>query len=175
MTESKGHIKLLSLIYHLQFIWCLLFSGFLTTEDGIIPGNLGLKDQHFAIRWVKNNIKLFGGNPRKITLAGQSAGASSVGFQTISRRNKGKPIFRLIVDWKRIKYFLGLFRGAILESGSALCQWSHQKYARFYAFELGRSLDSNFTSNESSDLLSLLLNASASEINNNAVTVSQTD
>lgn len=52
-----------------------------------------MKDQHFAIRWVKNNINLFGGDPEKITIAGVSAGGASVGHQLISKRNKGKSYF----------------------------------------------------------------------------------
>ncbi|XP_023311248.1 cholinesterase 2-like isoform X3 [Anoplophora glabripennis] len=127
--------------------------GFLTTEDGVIPGNLGLKDQHFAIQWVKNNIDLFGGDPEKITISGESAGGASVGLQLVSQRNKG------------------LFRGAILQSGTSMGQWAHQDYARFYAFELARSLDPSFTSDNSTELLELLQSLHASDINDNTVTV----
>ncbi|XP_023312433.1 acetylcholinesterase-like [Anoplophora glabripennis] len=126
--------------------------GFLTTEDGVIPGNLGLKDQHFAIQWVKNNIDLFGGDPEKITISGESAGGASVGLQLVSQRNKG------------------LFRGAILQSGTSMSQWAHQDYARFYAFELARSLVPSFTSDNSTELLQLLQSLPASDINDNSVT-----
>ncbi|XP_023311239.1 cholinesterase 2-like [Anoplophora glabripennis] len=125
--------------------------GFLTTEDGVIPGNIGLKDQHFAIQWVKNNIDLFGGDPEKITISGQSAGAASVGLQLVSQRNKD------------------LFRGAILQSGTSMGQWAHQDFARFYAFELGRSLDPSFASDNSTELLELLQSLPASDINDNTV------
>lgn len=46
--------------------------GFLSLNDKTlgVPGNAGLKDQLFAIQWVKRNIKQFGGDPDDITLFG---------------------------------------------------------------------------------------------------------
>lgn len=46
-----------------------------------------------AIKWVKKNIHLFGGDPDKITITGSSAGATSVGFQLISPKNRGNTEF----------------------------------------------------------------------------------
>ncbi|XP_062127648.1 uncharacterized protein LOC133840012 [Drosophila sulfurigaster albostrigata] len=63
--------------------------GFLSTEDAIIPGNFGLKDQQLALRWVQRNIKAFGGDPRRVTIFGQSAGGLSTHMHMLSPKSKG--------------------------------------------------------------------------------------
>ena len=54
----------------------LAAEGFLFLGDGI--ANLGLLDQVAALRWVQENIAAFGGDPGRVTVAGESAGAMSV-------------------------------------------------------------------------------------------------
>jgi len=63
-------------------------------------GNYGLMDMIAALQWTKKNIRNFGGDPGKVTIDGQSAGASAVEFLTAS------PLAT------------GLFRGGVIESGA---------------------------------------------------------
>jgi carboxylesterase type B len=67
----------------------LKISGFLSTEDDIVPGNMGLKDQSMALRWVSDNIEWFGGDPQKVTLVGMSAGGASVHYHYLSKLSAG--------------------------------------------------------------------------------------
>ena len=63
--------------------------GFLSTEDDIVPGNNGLKDQILALNFVKSYVKYFGGNPNSITVSGNSAGGVSVHFHLLSPKSRG--------------------------------------------------------------------------------------
>ena len=55
---------------------------------GLVTRNLGLDDQTFLLQWVHRNIDAFGGDPSKITLGGESAGAVSLCFHMISPESK---------------------------------------------------------------------------------------
>ncbi|KAG8034167.1 hypothetical protein G9C98_001251 [Cotesia typhae] len=80
--------------------------GFLNLDDEEATGNQGLKDQVMALKWVKQNIKKFGGDPNKVTIFGESAGGASVHYLTIS------PLAE------------GLFQKAIIQSGVASNPWA---------------------------------------------------
>jgi len=72
----------------------------LASRPGGPSGDYGLMDQQAALRWVQRNIRGFGGNPRNVTLFGESAGGLSTLSQVVS------PAAR------------GLFQRAIIESGT---------------------------------------------------------
>ena len=58
-------------------------------EEAGFTGNYGLFDQLTAIRWVKDNISAFGGDPENMTIMGQSAGAMSVQQHSLSPLSEG--------------------------------------------------------------------------------------
>lgn len=76
--------------------------GFLCLKNQGAPGNVGLKDQVAALKWIQRNIEYFGGNPNSVTLFGESVGAASINYLLVSPTAKG------------------LFHRAILQSGSML-------------------------------------------------------
>ncbi|KAH9367992.1 hypothetical protein HPB48_010097 [Haemaphysalis longicornis] len=63
--------------------------GFLDYDDNAAPGNMGLWDQHLALKWVKQNIRNFGGDPGLVTVFGESAGSYSVHGHMLSPHSKG--------------------------------------------------------------------------------------
>ena len=66
-----------------------IFVGFLTAKSEHLQGNYGLLDQIQALKWIKNNIASFRGDPLSMTIFGNSAGGSSVALLTMSPLARG--------------------------------------------------------------------------------------
>ncbi|KAF7719870.1 Carboxylic ester hydrolase [Penicillium ucsense] len=81
---SRGDVVVVTINYRLGTL------GFLALDDGTTNGNYGLADQITALDWVRRNIKDFGGDPNRITIFGQSAGAGSVRALLASSEARGK-------------------------------------------------------------------------------------
>jgi carboxylesterase type B len=74
--------------------------GFLYGDEPSVSGNVGIYDQVLALKWVNNNIEHFGGDPKQITIFGQSAGSWSVSALIVSPLS------------------INLFKRAVMESGA---------------------------------------------------------
>ncbi|NUR85107.1 MAG: carboxylesterase family protein, partial [Nonomuraea sp.] len=68
LLAERGGIVVVTASYRLGAL------GYLYVSDEFGPANLGLLDQTLALRWVRDHIAGYGGDPANVTLAGQSAG-----------------------------------------------------------------------------------------------------
>ncbi|XP_070591775.1 cholinesterase-like [Erythrolamprus reginae] len=97
------------------------------------PGNLGLWDQQLALEWIKENAAVFGGDPSRVTIFGNSAGAASVNFHLLTPKSQD------------------LFAQAVIQSGTAngFDSWRSPEEAKRLALEfvrlLGCSKDNNIS------------------------------
>ncbi|GCE22646.1 carboxylesterase/lipase family protein [Dictyobacter kobayashii] len=96
----NGDIVVVTINYRLGALG-FLYLGELGGEEYASSANCGLQDQIAALEWVRDNIESFGGDPANVTIAGESAGAMSIGALLAAPRAQG------------------LFQRAILESGAA--------------------------------------------------------
>lgn len=98
---AKKGIIVLTINYRLGPFGFLAHPELTAESPNHASGNYGILDQVAALRWIRDNIGAFGGDPSRVTIAGQSAGAGSV---------------RLLIA---SPLATGLFNGAITESGSS--------------------------------------------------------
>jgi para-nitrobenzyl esterase len=92
---SRGDVIVVTINYRLGTLGFLAHPALGAPGD---VGNYGLQDQQAALRWVRDNIAKFGGDPDKVTVAGESAGGMSVCDHLVAPGSKG------------------LFRAAIIQS-----------------------------------------------------------
>ncbi|MBV8863144.1 MAG: carboxylesterase family protein [Mycobacterium sp.] len=116
---SEGHIVVVTINYRLGALGFLAHPSLGPAND---VGNYGLADQQAALRWVRDNIDAFGGDPGKVTIAGESAGGISVCDHLVAPGSAG------------------LFRAAIIQSAPCQAQAdlaTGRAYSLDYAASVG--------------------------------------
>ena len=116
---NRGNIVVVTLNYRLGALGFLAHPALGPPGD---VGNYGLADQQAALRWVRDNIARFGGDPDKVTVAGESAGGISVCDHLVAPDSAG------------------LFRAAILQSAPCQAQLplpAAEKSSLDYAAQVG--------------------------------------
>ncbi|GBM49435.1 Acetylcholinesterase-1 [Araneus ventricosus] len=98
----QGNVIVVTINYRLGVF------GFVTSNTEDAPGNVGMHDIVMALQWVNNNIESFGGDKKRITLFGESAGSIAISLLCTSPLTKG------------------LFSKAILQSGTGILLKSNQ-------------------------------------------------
>jgi para-nitrobenzyl esterase len=106
---AKNGVILVSVAYRLGALGFLAHPELTAESEKKVSGNYGLLDQIAGLKWVQENIEVFGGDPAKVTIFGESAGAISVSMLCAS------PLAT------------GLFTGAISESGGSFSPVSDQR------------------------------------------------
>jgi len=91
-VASENNVIFVSLNYRLN-IFGFLATEALTDANGGVAGNLGVLDQREGLRWVKRNIERFGGDPSRVMLYGESAGAFSTIFHAVSPVSREENLF----------------------------------------------------------------------------------
>ena len=108
-VKAHPDIVLVSIAYRLGIFGFMDFSRVPGGEDYSFSGNLGLLDQICALRYIKENIRGFGGDPENVTIFGESAGGGSVSLLPLIRSAKG------------------LFNRVIAQSGSVALTYSREE------------------------------------------------
>lgn len=85
---SRGDVVVVSVNYRVGI------PGFLPFNDGVHNGNYAFSDQVTSLLWVQRYIQYFGGDPNKVTIFGESAGAQSVHVLLSSEAAAGKSLFK---------------------------------------------------------------------------------
>nr|ABB76665.1 acetylcholinesterase 2 [Cydia pomonella] len=129
IMASSSDVIVASMQYRVGAFGFLYLNKFFSPGSEEAPGNMGLWDQQLAIRWIKDNARVFGGDPDLITLFGESAGGGSVSLHMLSPEMKG------------------LFKRGILQSGTLNAPWSWMTGER--AQDIGKVLVDDCNCNSS--------------------------
>ncbi|XP_059061393.1 juvenile hormone esterase-like [Achroia grisella] len=109
-------VVLVTINYRLEVL------GFLSLDIPEVPGNAGMKDQVAALKWVRENIAEFGGDPDNVSIFGESSGSGAVACHMMSQMSKG------------------LFHKVIAQSGTSIDDWAVGKDHVARAFRAGKVL-----------------------------------
>jgi len=109
---GRGDVVVVTMNYRIGALGYLDFTGFATADEPF-ESNIGQRDQQAALEWVQRNIAAFGGDPQKVTVFGESAGAGA------------------ITTLMTTPSAAGLFRGAIAESAPAGSVYSKERAQGF--------------------------------------------
>lgn len=134
----KKNIVIVSFNYRLGIF------GFLSFDRKEAPGNMGLRDQVQALKWVQQNIIKFNGDPNNVTIFGISAGGASVEYLVLSPMAKG------------------LFHKAISQSGSSLLHWAQNKNVKNLSSKIALLSGTDVTDEE--EILKHLKSMSANKL-----------
>ncbi|WP_405163883.1 carboxylesterase family protein [Nocardia sp. NBC_01499] len=108
LTGTEGPMIVVTINYRLGTLGFLADKSLKDTNGDV--GNYGFQDQQFALKWVQRNITAFGGDPAKVTIAGESSGSNSVCTHLAAPGSAG------------------LFRAAIMQSGACV-PWQSERDA----------------------------------------------
>ncbi|XP_029344584.1 neuroligin-4, Y-linked-like [Acyrthosiphon pisum] len=122
VLASNAELVVVTLNYRLGILGFLNANGSPNSRARV--ANYGLMDQIAVLHWVQQNIALFGGDPENVSLMGHGPGAACINFLMISPT---------VVP--------GLFRRAILLSGSALSSWALVEDPVSYALDLAKQVN----------------------------------
>lgn len=120
---ARQGVILVTVNYRLNVFGWMVHPELDAESEAGVSGNYGLLDQIAALKWVHRNIEAFGGDPARITLAGQSAGAASVQSLICSPLTKG------------------LYAGAIMQSGGGPAPFPDMSYPTLKQAELKNGLE----------------------------------
>jgi len=90
---ARGHVVVVTIAYRLGVFG---YFGHPGLRGAAAPANFGLLDQVAALRWVRDEIRAFGGDPGNVTIAGESAGGAAVGYLAASSLATG--LFRRLIS-----------------------------------------------------------------------------
>jgi len=146
ITLTHDYI-VVSFNYRLGALGFLSLDALKAEDPDNSTGNYALQDQVYALQWVQRNIHVFGGDPKQVTIIGESAGAFSVCWHLVSPASKG------------------LFRAAIMESGTCDSGMFFVQYDRAVSWSNLYSKSVGCDPANTTDILKCLRNLTADQLN----------